>query len=369
MIEQFSVSRDDSIYQAFPDVALTPSGRLVCVFAECMHHADRSYTCIMVTTSDDRGRTWTPKRRLTKPLKPGQDRWWNCPRITLLADGRLVAVVDCIAGADEGHRGGEQSNWLYFSKDEGERWDGPHATPLRGIVPNKLVELKVGAHAGRWILSAHTELGTPQFPLWAERCWVSDDRGKHWAGPHTIACEPGLKLCEGSVMELPGGELMCVLRENSGEGWDAFKCLSSDGGTTWEGPYRMPIPACHRPVAGMLRSGRVMITHRFMQGGKGWTGWWRQNLFAALTDVESCLARGRRGAHTRIMPISFDRSPESDTGYSGWVQFTDGEIYVVNYLLDDAPKGQIRGYAFRESDFLIEPAGGKTKCRKKTRKH
>ena len=55
-MEQFIVSRDDEIYEAFPDVALTLSQRLVCVFAECTHHRDRSYTRVMMITSDDRGR-------------------------------------------------------------------------------------------------------------------------------------------------------------------------------------------------------------------------------------------------------------------------------------------------------------------------
>jgi hypothetical protein len=54
-----------------------------------------------------------------------------------------------------------------------------------------------------------------------------------------------------------------------------------------------------------------------------------------------------------------DRSPTSDTGYSGWVQFADnhadtGEIYVVNYIPDDAPKAQIRSYSLRMEDFLLE---------------
>jgi sialidase-1 len=35
------------------------------------------------------------------------------------------------------------------------------------------------------------------------------------------------------------------------------------------------------------------------------------------------------------------------------VQFPDGEIYVVNYIVDDAPKGQIRGYSLRKEDFLL----------------
>ena len=130
------------------------------------------------------------------------------------------------------------------------------------------------------------------------------------------------------------------------------KALSRDGGLTWSEPIAFPLPACHRPSAGLLANGQVLVTHRYMQGGRGWTGWWTQNTFAGLTDVESVLAETRAGAHTRILPLDFDRSPVSDTGYTGWVQFADGEIYVVNYIVDDAPKGQIRGYALTMDDFL-----------------
>ena len=77
-------------------------------------------------------------------------------------------------------------------------------------------------------------------------------------------------------------------------------------------------------------------------------------LFAALTDTESALATDRSEAHARILPIDFDRSPESDTGYSGWVQFDDGEITIVNYIIDDAPKAYIRGYSLHLSDFILE---------------
>ena len=43
-MRKFTVSRDDSIYEAFPDVARAPSGRLVCLISECTHHSDRSFT-------------------------------------------------------------------------------------------------------------------------------------------------------------------------------------------------------------------------------------------------------------------------------------------------------------------------------------
>lgn len=356
MIEKHTVSRDNRIYEAFPDVALTTTGRLVCLFLECTHHGNRDYTRIMQTHSDDRGRTWSAKKPFTEALRgdPKTDPFWDCPRISTLSDGSLAAVVNRVGGRDGGHRGGEQSNHLLFSRDEGDTWDRPCECPVYGIVPDQVVELKNGPKKGRWLLSAHTVTGEGDEYLWQERCWYSDDGGGTWDGPAVIAARPDLQLCEGSIVELPGGELVCFMRENSGRGLDAFKCLSRDGGETWDGPVEFPLPGCHRPVAGMLQSGRVMITHRFMQGGKGWVGWWTQNLFAALTDIESCLASKRGDAHTRIMPLDFDRSLESDTGYSGWVQFPDGGIYVVNYVMDDAPKAFIRGYSLREDDFIVE---------------
>lgn len=41
MIDRPIVSRDDGIYEAFPDVALSGSGRLVCAFSECPHQLRR----------------------------------------------------------------------------------------------------------------------------------------------------------------------------------------------------------------------------------------------------------------------------------------------------------------------------------------
>ncbi len=65
MINKFTVSRDDSIYEAWPDLVLTESDRLICVFSECTHHKDRSYTRIVMCESTDRGRTWGGKEPLT----------------------------------------------------------------------------------------------------------------------------------------------------------------------------------------------------------------------------------------------------------------------------------------------------------------
>ncbi len=345
-MEIFTVSRDDTIYEAFPDVALTPSGKLICVFSECTHHADRSYTRVVLAESDDRGRTWSPKRPLTEATS-GMP-YYNCARVTQLRDGRLAVLVDQVFSRDSQASREESRNWLYFSADEGVTWQAPVETPARGIVPDRLLELP----NGRWIVAAHyrdVDLG-----YLVQRLWFSDDQGQNWHGPVIVGRQAGLNLCEVSILPVEGDTLVAFMRENSGRGWDCYKTLSYDNGETWSAPIAFPLPACHRPVAGWLQDGHILITHRFMQGGKGWTGWWTQNLFAALTDRASALALARSEAHTRILPVDFDRSPESDTGYSGWVQFDDGEIYIVNYILDDAPKAQIRGYALRIEDFVLQ---------------
>jgi len=346
MIRKYTISRDDSIYEAWPDVTLTPSGKMVCVFSECTHHGDRSYTRIMLTDSTDRGRTWSPKRPLTEPTC-GLPVFWNCARISCLCDGRLVVLVDKLFEAERSATPKQCRNYLFFSSDEGRCWTDPIETPAYGIVPDKLLELE----CGRWIIACHYQ--DRDFGQLVQRLWYSDDKGASWKGPVIVAKQKGLNLCEASILPIED-RLVAFLRENSGQGWDCYKTISDDQGETWGPVVPFPLPGCHRPVAGLLRDGRILITYRFMQGGKGWTGWWTQNFFAALTDKESALAGARNEAHTRILPIDFDRSPVSDTGYSGWVQFDDGEIYIVNYIVDDAPKGQIRGYSLRMSEFILE---------------
>ena len=66
MIQKFNVSRDDSIYEAWPDVVLTDGGKLICVFSECEHHKNREGARVMITESTDRGRTWSQKHPLTE---------------------------------------------------------------------------------------------------------------------------------------------------------------------------------------------------------------------------------------------------------------------------------------------------------------
>jgi len=348
-MEKFIVSRDDSIYEAWPDVVLTRSGRMICVFTECEHHLNRDQSRIVWVTSDDRGRTWSKKRALTEY---GTDSLsFNNARLSQLSDGRIALVCDLVRrNRHSKPRYGKCEVFLWFSTDDGESWEAPQLTAAEGVVPDRIVELA----SGRWLLAAHNPHPSPESGTLAEYVWYSDDKGATWSEKIVLAADERYNLCEASLVEVEPNVVVAFLRENSGQGWDCFKAISKDGGETWEGVYHVPLPGCHRPTAGITREGDLMITYRFLQGGRGGFGNRTQNMFGAFLPLSEATLMIRSQQKANIFPLDHDRSPVADLGYTGWVQFDDGEFYVVNYIVDDAPKAQIRGIAFRRDEVALQ---------------
>lgn len=340
-MNKYCVSRDDDIYEAWPDITVTNSGKLICIFTECSHHLERTMSRLMITESTDRGRSWSIKKPFADYTKDGT--YYNNARINRLKDGSLVVVCDYIIGKETD----DATVHMWIGDAEGVWWSEPVETPAKGIVPDKLRELK----SGRWLLAAHFR--NPDTKKLEQYLWYSDDKGKNWSDRVVVASDDRYNLCEANIVEAENGILIAFLRENSALGFDGFKAISYDGGETWSGIYNIPIPGMHRPTAGYLKDGRIMLTYRFMQGGKGW-GYLMQNTFAAFFDESSALETVRNKQSVRIVPIDYDRSINSDTGYTGWVQLDDGEVYLVNYIVDDAPTAQIRGYSFRTEEFVIK---------------
>jgi sialidase-1 len=340
-IQKFTVDRDDNFYEGWPDLTVTSSGKMICVFSECSFHYPRENARIMYKHSADRGRTWSEKKPLSPSFKFREH--FNCPRISVLNDGRIAVVCDRVIG-EEGDRA---EIWIWLSCDDGVTWSEPTVCPFCGIVPDKLKQLK----NGRILLTAH--FGNDETGKATEYLWYSDDDMKTWSSRITVASDPRYNLCEASVLECSDGTLVAFMRENSFKGYDCFKTISYDNGESWSEVYNANLPGCHRPVSGILPDGSVMISYRFFPGGGRSMAYTTQNTMIAFTDEASAKEPCRDKQNYRIIPLDYDRSPKADTGYTGFVAYPDGEIYMVNYIVDDAPKAQIRGYNFRKDNFLI----------------
>ena len=341
-IRKITIANTSNVYECFPDITLTKNGRLIVVYRESDSHVARKFSHIVYRYSDDWGESWSERHVLVESYaENGVLLKWNCPRIRTMPDERIWIICDRYL-QPPGEMDYKQSRvCLWWSEDEGESWKGPYESNIYGIVPSKIFVTRKGT----WLIGTHME--SPRTGKLMQMVWRSTDQGKSWQGPITVCEDERYNCCEGSIIQLPDGELVCYMRENSGIGWPALKCFSNDDGLTWEGPYQTLIQGCHRPVAGILSSGKILITYRNRLGGKSPT----KDFFAYIETIESSKARTIPEQAGMILQIDHDRSSRSDTGYSGWVQLPNGKIFCVNYIVDDAEYAQIRGYWFSEDDF------------------
>jgi len=356
MIEKFTISRDDSVYECFPDVCMTQSGRLVLTYRESDSHGAAEFSYLLYRVSQDNGRTWSDKTYLDRQDKSdGVLFKWNCPRVSQLSDGRLIILCDGYrVPPGEGGSQYESRQWLWISDDDAESFADRVETPVCGIVPDKLVELQ----SGRLLLGAHVhdqDLGG----VFRQMVFISDDGAASWRGPITICCTHHYDACEGGIVQLPSGELVCYMRDNSRTGRPGPKCISHDEGETWLGPFDTLMNGLHRPAVGLTnrcpagqtpssvrKQPEVMVTYRFHPGGP-----FAKNFFAYKESLESALEPRRDRQSGIILPLDHDRNQQSDSSYSGWVHLPDGRFFAVNYIKDDAPMAQIRGYYWTEEDF------------------
>lgn len=124
MIQKFSISNDPAMYEAWPDVVLTGSGKLVCVFSECTHHGNRDYTRIMLSDSG-RPRAALVSETAADGGDPGAALLLQLRQDQPIAGRQARRCRRSDSGRRRGGPGGRAENVLYFSADDGESWSGP----------------------------------------------------------------------------------------------------------------------------------------------------------------------------------------------------------------------------------------------------
>jgi sialidase-1 len=341
-VQKFVVSNDPAIYECHPDVTMGSDGnRLIAIFTERTHHwLTQAYSRCVIAISDDRGRTWSPKIPISEDTA-GLPYFYDALRISTLRSGRILALLPRIPH-DGGEHGAHKYNLGYkHSDDNGESWSEFVEIPIHGIAPDQVVELD----DGRLLVAVHHYVGD----YLVQYLIHSDDGGDTWSAPVRCAGVEGHHLCEASILQLGGTDTLAMfLRENSGLGIDCQLTISGDRGESWGPLADFPLPGCHRPVAGHLNDGRVLVLWAMRHAGG------RRTTLGSVFAEDVLLHGDFHRARIDTFPLDYDRSTFPDTGYTGWVQFPDDEIYAVNYIADDAGDcAQIRGYSFRMEDFVI----------------
>jgi len=335
MITKYNISKDNKLYRAFPDLILKDN-KLICVFIEMNREDNISNICI--TTSIDKGKTWT-ERKIIKSKIDNNGRW-DAPRINIMKNNDIIITSSWYLNNDKDKK---NSHIYMFYLDDDLNIKEEIKTSVTGIVPDKILELE-----DKWIIITQERNENLDTLI-----YYSYDFGKTWTDKKILVHHKDYNLCETSTIKV-GDKIVALMRENSSKGIDALKVISHDFGNTWSEIYKMPIPACHRPVITELKEDYYLITYRFDQGkfyGRGHHG---QNIMGCLIKKQDILETNRDNIESRIFPIDYDRNINSNCGYTGVVQFDDGMIYVVSYIVDDNKVGQIRGYSFYIKDIVID---------------
>lgn len=347
-----TVIRDDTAWHGHPDVAYF-NNKLFIVYRESDRHTTAGGTSIKLVHSLKK------ISQFSKPITIATtESRYNCPRLSVIND-ELYIICDKVQASStyiKTENIPEETQIELWKSSNGEHWKGPCVTNITGIVPDRICS----TFDGKFLIATHTKdyvgdrtlspdpevrqatiamLGTL-----VQDVWVTDDLMGTWE-KFRLAQSADFNFCEASIFKFKK-RYVALLRENSGSGLPAYMSVSKDG-RSWNTPVPTRMFGCHRPVCGLLRSGKLLTTYREATYGFR-RGYWAKNTFACLTRPTSIMDGCDMSI---ILPLDHDGNTHSDSGYTGWVQLPDSSIFIVNYITDDAPRPYIKWYRIKESDF------------------
>jgi hypothetical protein len=242
---------NDTLYNAFPSMALTQSGVLVAVWRQATHHDVAYPGSIYQSRSYDFGETWeTPfaiKTDVTLDLRD--------PGITTLRDGRLLLHYRTAGASFVDHK-----VYMSYSNDDGETWGGAINIPftfnnyLRAN--DNIIELEDGT-----LLTTAYGKNTGQTYLSVRMVSTSDD-GLTWSSESTVANgnTDSKDYNETQLGVLPNGDIRALVRNETGTK-TILRTTSSNNGLTW-GALSTVVVGSGRPTWIRLKSGAHILIYR-----------------------------------------------------------------------------------------------------------
>lgn len=241
------------VYQGHPTTLLMPDGKTIYT-VWCINHGGAAGP---MAKSEDGGLTWT---RLDDQLPAGFSTHQNCPSIYRLVDPAGKARI-WVWSAALGKRGGPGMPSI-MSEDEGKTWKEMPPLGFPCVMTfSSIVRLKDGRYLGLYHKGPE---GADKSPLGVFQTLTADG-GFTWSEPRLVAAVAEKNPCEPFVFRSPdGGELCCLMRENTHKG-RSLMMFSQDEGATWSTPVDTPWGLSgDRHIGTRLPDGRWIFAFRDM---------------------------------------------------------------------------------------------------------
>jgi len=330
------------VYQGHPTTTLLADGKtLLAVW--CINHGGKAGP---MARSDDGGKTWT---RLDDRLPAGFTEHQNCPSIYRMTD-----------------REGKERLWVFsawigrfgqpmpsiMSEDGGQTWKEmpPLGPQFRCVMTfSSIVRLKDGSYLGLYHRGPEDADRAPLEVLQT----ITKDGGLTWSAPRVVAKVEGKNPCEPFVFRSPdGGELCCLLRENTHKGY-SLVMFSRDEGTTWSTPVDTPWGLSgDRHMGVYAKDGRLVIAMRDQAQQSPTRGH-----FVAWVGTYDDVKQGKPGQYRIKLLHSY---AGGDCGYPGVELLADGTIVATTYIKywNDTRKHSVVSTRFRleETDARLRAA-------------
>ena len=278
-------------YSSWPSILKCQDGELLIAFCQLMRrkakltHADPTLTGLILRSSDQ-GETWSEQPEVIGDYKY---RGMDDPGITQLSSGRILvnAFRRSFAprAAAENRTGvkyvpvepyqwatgySDKRTYVFHSTDNARTWLDPvhvDISPYRcGCQLRPVVELTDGT----LLLPCYEEFyraPTRQAKsaswdgverTWTAFCCRSRDDGNTWGDATAIAAHKDLGFNEPSLIQLPSGKVLALLRTSTGK-W-LYQCESVDSGYTWTEPRKTRLFG--RPAdLQLLSNGKLLATY------------------------------------------------------------------------------------------------------------
>jgi hypothetical protein len=354
--EHAILHKDPFAYSAHPHVTAAANGHWLVVFnkaprrAFILHPPEEPLFRNFVMRSRDQGATWS-----TPEVVPNYDwQGTECASLTVLADGRIMLnqwrfrwYPLVLARRLEGttapvfpdvflrgwaespeheaaaHRATPPEQLAPWARDGGDC--AVHFSDDHGRSWIETVRVDTAPYSGGYGMRGACQLadGDLLLPLSDVPNYRvvfvvrSMDGGRTWSKPIEVARRDGSAFEEPSLVRLPSGRLLMLMRDNGTR--QLHQCVSYDDGRRWSPPRRLTI-AGYPPHLLVLPDGRVLCTYGWRQPDFG--------IRAALStdggdtwDVERTI-RIRSGL------------PNKDLGYPCTLRDADGSLFTVYYGQD-----------------------------------